>query len=435
MLPGGGTETVITQSGDGYPEINLFLEDGFTVISGATHTKEPALDALADILLGIRLYMVRNQETYIAPEIEVRSLHSSYVSCCDPRVLGQMIYDSMIQGWGFWLKGTDKESAEGKRRPDIQEVGRVNKMNEEDYSMQCPSFLDFAGKKEEGSKEKFRQHALDFALPIDAHIIRVLDTPAVNKVFKGAVDLSVDAFYGLTLSSGIRVDNKESELSAVLRHCAGMLGISVPYTVVSSSVRGINAMTMGTDEFSYIAVSSLMKAILTEEEMKFVLGHECGHIALGHVLYHTVLSSFGNIAELLPVAGPVIYQAIAWPLKAWGRRSEISADRAGLLCCQDVETACRTLLKLEAGFMNADSIDIEEYINDSNTHLNEAHIGRYGELMTEHPVLSKRMEALQLFAHSEKYYRLSGLVPEHGEILLDDKTLEKETGKIIKVIL
>lgn len=304
------------------------------------------------------------------------------------------------------------------------------------YDIKCPSFEDFMKDHEKPRRdEKSRMNALDFAHPVDAGIIRILDTPAVNKAFSALVDLSVDAGYGLILSTGIRVDENDPDISEILVHCATMLGIGVPYTVISSSVGGINAITVGTDEFNYIAVGSLMKAVLEKEEMQFVLGHECGHIALGHVLYHTVVGTIRNFSELLPVVGPMVYQMVSWPLKAWSRRSEVSADRAGFLCCGDIDVACRTLLKLEAGFMNVDGISVEDYINDTNRNLKRTQIGRLSELLAEHPILAKRMEALRLFAVSEKYYRLSGKIPEQGQKLLDDAELERETEKIVKVLV
>lgn len=309
-------------------------------------------------------------------------------------------------------------------------------MSQNIFSMKAPSFEEFL-QANEVTKDTgtARSEALSFAHPIDAGIIRALDTPVVNQAFARLVDLSVDAQYGMILSTGLRVDNQQSELADIVRRCSETLGIAVPYTILSSSVTGLNAMTIGTDEFVSIIVSSLMEKLFQADELSFVIGHECGHIALGHVLYHTVVSTAGSLSGLIPVIGPVIFQTISWPLKAWSRRSEISADRAGLLCCGNVDLAVRTLLRLEAGFASVDQFNAEEYIANSNQWLKHSQIGYLAELAQDHPVLAKRMEALQIFAASEKYYRLSGRIPPEGKQLYSDAELDRRTEQIVKVIL
>ncbi|MDE6590314.1 MAG: M48 family metallopeptidase, partial [Oscillospiraceae bacterium] len=181
-----------------------------------------------------------------------------------------------------------------------------------------------------------RLKSLAFAHPVDQTIIKALDNAAVNAVFNKVVQTSIDANYGLTLATGIHVSqNTYSQIYEVVLECAQSLGIPVPYVIISDSVRGLNACTAGTDQFAFIAISSMLPMVLKREELKFVIGHECGHLALGHVVYHTATSMMGAMGGLLPLVGPIIAKTISYPLNAWSRRSDISADRAGLICCQD----------------------------------------------------------------------------------------------------
>ena len=191
---------------------------------------------------------------------------------------------------------------------------------------------------------------------MDALIIKSLDNPAVNKVFQTFVQVSIDTQYGLNLAQGIPINRSTApDLYAALRHCSDTLGIPVPYTIISHSVGGVNAMTAGTDEFAFIAVSGLIPALFSVEEQQFILGYECGHLSLGHVVYHTAVAMLGGAAEMVPVVGPVIAKSITFPLNAWSRRSELSADRAGLICCGNLDVALKALVKLELGMgvMNA----------------------------------------------------------------------------------
>lgn len=308
-------------------------------------------------------------------------------------------------------------------------------MEHKRFNLDSPSFEEFLMNNENIERaDCARSDALDFAHPVDAGIIRILDAPLVNKAFSALLDVTIDAQYGMMLSTGLRIDDQDSHMADIVRHCAKTLKIQVPYTIISSSITGLNAVTVGTDNYVYIAISSLLQKMFDEDEMKFVVGHECGHITLGHVMYHTVVATCSNLAQLIPVLGPTIYQLASWPLKAWSRRSEVSADRAGLLCCGDVRTACRTLLRLEAGFLPVESFDVDEYIANTSKQIHKSQIGYLGELFAEHPILAKRMEALRVFANSEKYYRITGKTPEAGIELFPDEELNRRTEQIVSVL-
>ena len=51
----------------------------------------------------------------------------------------------------------------------------------------------------------------------------------------------------------------------------------------------LNAGTYGTNEESFIVVHSALVDAYTDEELRFVIGHECGHIHNSHVVYLTTL--------------------------------------------------------------------------------------------------------------------------------------------------
>ncbi|MBE7463002.1 MAG: M48 family metallopeptidase [Planctomycetes bacterium] len=113
---------------------------------------------------------------------------------------------------------------------------------------------------------------------------------------------------------------------------------------------GLNAYTTGADEPIIVLHSGALNC-LDRQELKFVLGHEMGHILAGHAKY-------GMLAQLIAgAAGAASYltfglssllanTTLLSALYAWMRRSEFTADRAGLLACQDRETVLRAMLKM-----------------------------------------------------------------------------------------
>ena len=103
----------------------------------------------------------------------------------------------------------------------------------------------------------------------------------------------------------------------------------------------INAYTTGHQEKAFIALSSGAVDRLSDEELSFIIGHESGHIKSGHVLYHMMLAYITVIMSRLP--GSSVLQV---PLMYWNRMSEFTADRAGLLACQDLDVALSTIMKM-----------------------------------------------------------------------------------------
>ena len=83
--------------------------------------------------------------------------------------------------------------------------------------------------------------------------------------------------------------------------------------------------------------------LLTAEELNFLIGHELGHMKCGHKTYHMLTE-----AMYRPMVGTdleLIMSLVKMPLLNWYRVSDFTADRMGLLCCQDIEVALRTMIK------------------------------------------------------------------------------------------
>lgn len=296
------------------------------------------------------------------------------------------------------------------------------------HHIDCPAFdevdLDYRY-----SKSPLRR----YCHPVDEKIIGVLDTPAINAVFRTLSDFGADHYYGQMIATAVPVNsNNYPREDEIVCSCAEKLSIRKPYTIISNGLPGLNAATVGSDDEPYLILSSLLVKMLNKEQLKFVVGHECGHIAMGHVVYHSAVRTAGSFSRLIPVIGPAVFDTISFPLLAWERRSEITADRAGLICCEDLELAQRTLLQLASAFQNADNLDIDGYIESSRKYLEKGTIRKLGEFSVNHPLIAKRMEALSVFAGSECYFDIIGKEKPAGAI--SDQQLEKATESIISIL-
>ncbi|MET3805208.1 Zn-dependent protease with chaperone function [Nakamurella sp. UYEF19] len=112
-----------------------------------------------------------------------------------------------------------------------------------------------------------------------------------------------------------------------------------------------NAFCIGMDEPFIVVSTGLIELLDDPEELRFVLGHELGHAMSGHAVYQTMLNHLLRIADnlgWLPLGGLALRGIIA-ALYEWSRKSELSADRAGMLVAQDPQVALRVKMKMAGG--------------------------------------------------------------------------------------
>ena len=153
------------------------------------------------------------------------------------------------------------------------------------------------------------------------------------------------------LGSAIRADERQfPRMYRQLAEAAAVLDApEVPELFVTADPTQ-NAVTIGKEK-PLIVVNSALVDLLGEEEMAFVLAHELGHALSGHAVYQTLLRrllQLTGVLNTLPLGGLGIRLIVA-ALREWSRKSELSADRAGLLATQDPAVAFRTHMILAGG--------------------------------------------------------------------------------------
>lgn len=206
--------------------------------------------------------------------------------------------------------------------------------------------------------------------------------------------------------------------------CADALQVPVP-TVYIQNHPIVNAFTFGTDDDAFIVIHSALVDHFDRDELKFVIGHETGHIQNKHVIYNTVLILLRTAASFLRYLIPPAEVA----LQAWYRRAEITCDRAGLLCCGNLEAASRSFLKMACGSHKLyEELDVEEYLMQADE--GREGVGRLTELFDSHPYLPKRIEAMRVFSESEMYRRAVG----EGEGGLSMAEVDERTHDIIQIV-
>jgi hypothetical protein len=226
----------------------------------------------------------------------------------------------------------------------------------------------------------------------------------------------------LFLSDSVRVgDEQFAHLNHMLRDACWILDLEkVPAMYVTQDPRP-NAMCIGMDEPIIVVTTGLVE-LLDEEEMRAVVGHEVGHALSGHSVYRTILLFLTNLAirvAWIPL-GNLAVLAIVTALREWFRKSELSADRAGLLVGQDLQASMRGLMKIAGGNhlheMNVDAFlkQADEY--EASGDLRDSVLKLLNVLPRSHPFTTVRAAELRRWAAGRDYQRLmDGHYPRRTE--------------------
>jgi Zn-dependent protease with chaperone function len=152
--------------------------------------------------------------------------------------------------------------------------------------------------------------------------------------------------------------------------------------------------------------------LLDRDQLRFIIAHEVGHIISGHTTYRTIaiiLMTVG-LAGLPFLAGLVLFP-FQMALLEWYRKSELSADRAGLLGVQDVRVAQTAFLMMAGGGPLGDTIDLDAFLAQAREY--EIDGGAWDKVLKvvntafrDHPFATVRAAELQRFVDSGAYQKI-----------------------------
>jgi Zn-dependent protease with chaperone function len=194
----------------------------------------------------------------------------------------------------------------------------------------------------------------DFQHPDDVTATAALrGIPGLDVLVSKVMEYGFERFYYLeNVASNVRVSPRMFErLHKALGWGCKILGVDEPELYVALDPVP-NAFTYGHTR-PFIVLTSGLVDMLDDEERFFVIAHELGHIKCNHVLYTVLARNIAAVVSLIGQAtlglGALLGQGLVVALYDWYRKAELSADRAGLLCVQDINPCVRSFMKLAGG--------------------------------------------------------------------------------------
>jgi Zn-dependent protease with chaperone function len=155
----------------------------------------------------------------------------------------------------------------------------------------------------------------------------------------------------LFLASSVRASTEQfPHLHALVLDGASILDLPEVPELFITQFPIPQAMTLGSDK-PFIVISTGLVDLMDDEEIRWVIGHELGHVLSGHAVYRTMLFHLTRLAARLAwfAIGYIGLRVIIAGLEEWYRKSELSCDRAGVLAGQDPAAGRRALMKLAGG--------------------------------------------------------------------------------------
>ena len=192
----------------------------------------------------------------------------------------------------------------------------------------------------------------DFMHPLESNSLRTLqDTRGLEKVVQKFYDLGIENVIKLQYTGSSLKLSTESfpDLNNMVKTACQILGVdSIPDLYVERSEQ-FTATTLGVDK-PMIAISTECLDKLTKEELQFMIGREVAHIKCRHILYQEIGFIFPELMDALSnitlgLSG-MLSTGLKYALFQWMQTAEYTADRGGLLVCQDVYVVKKLFSKL-----------------------------------------------------------------------------------------
>jgi Zn-dependent protease with chaperone function len=189
---------------------------------------------------------------------------------------------------------------------------------------------------------------------------------------------------GRLLGSSIRIDGRQlPDLDLLAREVSARLGVATPQIFVRDDPF-VPIAAVGTGEPYALIISSQYYEHVRRGELAFLIARELAHIAAGHTRLTSLLSASGR-------ENPVV----ALVFGAWLRRTEYTADRVGLLCCDGIADAMGAI-SISTFHAIGRRVDMA-VIAEQRRELEAEPALRMGEWIASVPYATNRLQALFAF--------------------------------------
>jgi len=162
---------------------------------------------------------------------------------------------------------------------------------------------------------------------------------------------------------------------------AEKLRIPEPEAFIYNSNGVLNAFARQVFGRRYLLLTSAIIDATTDEQVRFIVGHELGHHAAGHLNFMGYFLRFP--ARIIPFLH-----------KAYSRQCEYTSDKLGLAISKDVENSSKAITMLGCGCHKLNG-QLNLFAFEKQEGYVPGFSGYIAEILSSHPRLTRRVISLK----------------------------------------
>lgn len=262
-----------------------------------------------------------------------------------------------------------------------------------------------------------RSLAIPLEQELGKQIYAALQGQVVEAIIRSATDSTANDYWRSRME-GHCMKVEQALLPDFHRLCMEVkerLGFTEPVDFYVTGDSTLNAFSVASDvegQPHIINVNSSMFDLMSEDEMRFVIGHELGHIInKDTALKRLIFFVFPPETTQPPVT-------LQYKIRLHDQLAELVADRYGYLANGNLNACVTAFFKMASGLdLGKMNVSIDTLLADNSKRLDyflrDRGLSRY-----EHPVNPIRVQALRLFSSAENEEELAAGMDELIGILL-----------------
>ena len=264
--------------------------------------------------------------------------------------------------------------------------------------------------------------ALNPSIPLERELAKqiygALQGDVVETILKSARgDNSYDDYWRSRMEGHCMKVEKDilPDFYALCHDVKKKLGFDEPVAFYVTGDSSINAFSISAEEEGQphiVNVNSAMFDLMSDDELRFVVGHELGHIINKDSALKTLIHFvFPPDRSSLPVT-------LHYKIRLHDQLAELVADRYGYLANGNLDACITAFFKMASGLdLGKMSVSMDALLKDNRKRLDYFLKGK-GLSRHDHPVNPIRVEAIRLFATSPNSKSLEESMDELIGILL-----------------
>jgi len=272
---------------------------------------------------------------------------------------------------------------------------------------------------------------IEWEKQIGAQIYQALQGSVVEEVLRKTRLSNADAYWRSNME-GHSLKVEKELLPAFYDLCQEVkqkLDFSEPvdfYITGDSTVNAFSVAAEGEGEPHIVNINSGLFDLMTQEELRFVLGHELGHL----INRDTALTRLIRFVFPPDTQIPVTLQ---YKIRLHEQLAELVADRYGYMAVENLDVCVTAFFKMASGLdLVKMNVSIEALLADNHRRL-AYFLKDKGVSRASHPVNPIRVQALNLFAQCQSVEELEKGMDELISILLKvgESELDEYTARFL----